>query len=88
MVYFDNFQVQHVRGRIIEEDHYYVYELKIAALSSQKAGNSHEGLFDNNTFATTKNSLTRPAWAGMTTASETTIRRSAAFRHSAPDLQV
>jgi RHS repeat-associated protein len=34
-VYFDNFEVTHVRGRLIEENAYYPYGLKIAALSSK-----------------------------------------------------
>jgi RHS repeat-associated protein len=34
-VYFDNLQVRHDRGRILEENHYYAYGLKIAALSSK-----------------------------------------------------
>jgi RHS repeat-associated protein len=34
-VYFDNFEVTHVRGRLIEENSYYAYGLKIAALSSK-----------------------------------------------------
>lgn len=34
-VFFDDLQVRHDRGRIIEENHYYAYGLKIAALSSK-----------------------------------------------------
>jgi RHS repeat-associated protein len=37
-VFFDNFSVTHERGRIIEENHYYAYGLKIAALSSKAQG--------------------------------------------------
>ena len=33
-VYFDNFQVTHERGRIIEENHYYSYGLKNSSISS------------------------------------------------------
>jgi hypothetical protein len=37
-VFFDDLQVRHDRGRIIEENHYYAYGLKIAALSSKAFG--------------------------------------------------
>ena len=37
-VYFDNLQVRHDRGRILEENHYYAYGLKISALSSKAFG--------------------------------------------------
>ena len=47
MVYFDNFKVTHDRGRILEENHYYAYGLKIAALSSRKLGDVAEGKLDN-----------------------------------------
>ncbi len=46
-VYFDNFNVKLDRGRIIEEDHYYAFGLKIAGISSQKLGDPNEGLLDN-----------------------------------------
>ncbi len=46
-VYFDNIQVAHKRGRIIEENHYYSYGLKIAAISSKKLGNVNEGHLKN-----------------------------------------
>lgn len=48
MVYFDNMQVTHNRGRIIEENHYYSYGLKIAAISSKKLGDVNEGTLQNN----------------------------------------
>jgi len=46
-VYFDNFTVSDTRGRIIEEDHYYAFGLKIAGISSKKLGDPNEGLLDN-----------------------------------------
>ena len=46
-VYFDDFTVSDNRGRIIEEDHYYAYGLKIAGISSKKLGDVNEGLLDN-----------------------------------------
>jgi RHS repeat-associated protein len=49
-VYFDNLKVSHNRGHIIEENHYYAYGLKIAAISSTKLpeGGSYEGHLKNN----------------------------------------
>jgi RHS repeat-associated protein len=47
MVYFDNLQVRHDRGRIIEENHYYVYGLKIAGISSRKLADAMDGAIDN-----------------------------------------
>ncbi len=46
-VYFDDLNVGLNRGRIIEEDHYYAYGLKIAAISSVKAPDVNEGNIDN-----------------------------------------
>jgi RHS repeat-associated protein len=46
-VYFDNLKVSHERGRIIEEDHYYAFGLKIAGISSKKMPDAHEGTVDN-----------------------------------------
>lgn len=34
-VYFDNFAVSHEKGRLIQEDHYYSYGLRIAGISSR-----------------------------------------------------
>lgn len=47
MVYFDNFQVSHTRGRIIEENHYYAYGLRISGISSRKLGDANEGMLKN-----------------------------------------
>ncbi|MBO9200793.1 MULTISPECIES: DUF6443 domain-containing protein [Niastella] len=47
-VYFDNLKVGITRGNIIEENHYYAYGLKIAALSSRKAADVNEGTIKNN----------------------------------------
>lgn len=37
-VWFDNFEVSHQRGRILQENHYYPYGLQIASISSKAAG--------------------------------------------------
>lgn len=50
MVYFDNLQVTHERGRIVEENHYYAYGLRIAAISSQELTAGQEGLVKNSYF--------------------------------------
>lgn len=55
-VYFDNFEVTHIRGRLIEENTYYPYGLKIASLSSKvfdAATNSNQYQGDYNDFETT-----------------------------------
>lgn len=51
-VYFDNFQLAHKRGHIIEENHYYAYGLRIEGISSRKLGDpGYEGhLMNNNLF--------------------------------------
>ena len=48
MVYFDNLQVTQNHARIVEEDHYYAYGLKIAGISSKKLGDVNEGQLKNN----------------------------------------
>ena len=35
-VYFDNVKLAHTRGRIVEENHYYAFGLRIATISSKK----------------------------------------------------
>ncbi len=47
MVYFDNLQVSDVHGRIIEENHYYAYGLRIAGISSKKLADANEGQVGN-----------------------------------------
>ena len=49
-VYFDNLRVAHNRGRIVEENHYYAFGLKIAAISSKKLADQtgKEGHTKNN----------------------------------------
>jgi RHS repeat-associated protein len=47
-VYFDDFKVTITTGSIIEENHYYAFGLKVAALSSKKLGDNNEGTLPNN----------------------------------------
>ncbi|HTN08249.1 RHS repeat-associated core domain-containing protein [Agriterribacter sp.] len=49
-VYFDDFKVSLQTGNIIEENHYYSFGLKIAAISSKKLGHVNEGLLKNDYF--------------------------------------
>lgn len=46
-VYFDNLAVSISAGNIIEEDHYYAFGMKIAALSSKKLGDAGDGSLKN-----------------------------------------
>jgi RHS repeat-associated protein len=46
-VYFDNLVVNMVAGNIIEENHYYAFGLRIAAISSRKLGDVNEGKLSN-----------------------------------------
>lgn len=46
-VYFDNLKVGIARGHIIEENHYYAYGLRIAAISSRKPADVNEGKLKN-----------------------------------------
>lgn len=46
-VYFDNVKVTVQTGNIIEENHYYAFGLKIAAISSRKLGDGNEGKLSN-----------------------------------------
>lgn len=47
-VYFDDFKVADTRGRIIEENHYYAFGLRIDGISSKKFDGGLEGALKNN----------------------------------------
>jgi RHS repeat-associated protein len=47
-VYFDDFKVSVAQGNIIEENHYYAFGLKIAAISSKKYADTYDGNTKNN----------------------------------------
>jgi RHS repeat-associated protein len=46
-VYFDDFWVEHTRGRIVEENHYYPFGQKMAGISSRKLGSQQNGMIRN-----------------------------------------
>lgn len=46
-VYFDNLAVTISQGNIIEENHYYSFGLKIAAISSKKYADNYDGTINN-----------------------------------------
>jgi RHS repeat-associated protein len=46
-VYFDDFSVEHIRGMLVEESHYYTLGLKIAGISSRKLGSLQNGKIKN-----------------------------------------
>ncbi len=53
-VYFDNLKISHERGKIMEEDHYYPFGLKIASISSHKIGDLMDGHLQNNNLLNDK----------------------------------
>ena len=65
MVYFDNLQVNSVRGNILQENHYYPHGLKMAALSSSRLPSGTEGMLPNNFEYQADNAETDPdiGWA-------------------------
>ena len=76
-VYFDNLKVAHNRGRIVEENHYYAFGLRIAIISSKKLADQtgNEGNTQIRIFITIKSSLRMATWVGMIMVSGSTLHR-------------